>query len=173
MFRINFLVVLVGMLGLAACGGTKISALPVAKSNAMAIHSIALAPTGGLLADAVGIELANRGYNIVDSATVTSMMVRLNMNELEVQRPESLAKLKAQGIDAFLSVKSSGANDGQPQGASARVTSTDGGRLIAGVTWQNAWGGRVGSIADRTMRKGLNEAAVEIADALIKSLGPP
>jgi hypothetical protein len=94
------------------------------------------------------------------------MMVRLNMNEVEVQRPENLAKLKAQGIDAFLSVRASGAYDGQPQGASARVVSTGTGRLIAGVTWQNAWGGQAGSIADRTMRKGLNEASVEIANAL-------
>ena len=100
-------------------------------------------------------------------------MVRLNMNEVEVQRPENLSKFRAQGIDAFLSVRASGSYDGQPQGASARVVSTDNGRLLAGVTWQNAWGGMAGSIADRTMRKGLNEAAVEIANALINSLGSP
>ncbi len=164
------LALLAALMLLTSCGGSKISTVPVASAGGQNIHSIALAPNGGLLADAVGVELANRGYEIIDSASTSSMMVRLNMNEVEVQRPENLAKLKAQGIDAFLSVRASGAYDGQPQGASARVVSTATGRLIAGVTWQNAWGGQAGSIADRTMRKGLNEASVEIANALAAAM---
>jgi len=156
----------------AACGGTKISTLPAVSGNAGStpIRTIALAPNGGLLADAVGVELANRGYTIIDAADTSSMMVRLNMNEVEVQKPENMQKFKSQGIDAFLSVRANGGYDGQPQGASARVVSTDTGKLLAGVTWQNAWGGQAGSIADRTMRKGLNEAATEIAIALANAL---
>lgn len=63
--------------------------------------------------------------------------------EVEVQRPENLRKFKGQGVDAFLSVRASGSYDGQPQGASARVVSTESGKLLAGVTWQNAWGGKL------------------------------
>ncbi len=46
------------------------------------------------------------------------------------------------------------------------MTATEGGRVLAGVTWQNGWGGMGGSIADRTMRQDLSEAASNIAHAL-------
>ncbi|MCX7361242.1 MAG: hypothetical protein NTV97_05110 [Alphaproteobacteria bacterium] len=171
---IRFCVVAISFaLLLSGCGGTKISTLPATPAETLSspVRVIALAPNGGLLADAVGVELANRGYTVVDAADTSSMMVRFNMNEVEVQRPENLRKFRGQGIDAFLNVRASGAAyDGQPQGASARVVSTETGKLLAGVTWQNAWGGQMGSIADRTMRKGLNEAATEIANALAASL---
>ncbi len=61
--------------------------------------------------------------------------------------------------------------DGQPQSASVRVNSTRNGKIIAGVSWQNGWGGMAGSIADRTMRQDLTEAAVEITDSLVEQLG--
>jgi len=92
------------------------------------------------------------------------------MDEFEVATPQGLEKLQKKGIDAYLTVKGASAYDGQVQSASARASSTHTGRIIAGVSWQNGWGGRAGSIADRTMRKGLAEAAKEIADALAESL---
>jgi hypothetical protein len=94
------------------------------------------------------------------------MMIRLNLNEIEIARPEGLAKFKTQGIDAMLIVRAGGGYDQQPQSASARMTNTSTGQIIAGVTWQNGFGGAAGSPADRIMRKGLNEAAIEIANAL-------
>jgi len=94
------------------------------------------------------------------------MMIRLNLNEVEITRPEGLAKLKDQGIDAFLVVRGGGGYDEQPQSASARMNSTHNGQVLAGVTWQNGFGGAAGSPADRVMRKGLTEAAAEIATAL-------
>jgi hypothetical protein len=54
---------------------------------------------------------------------------------------------------------SSGGYDQQPQSASVRTVSTANGSMIAGVTWQNGFGGAEGSIADRVMRKGLSQAA--------------
>ena len=122
------------------------------------------------MADAVGIELAARGFNIVDTSQVSQILYRENMNEFQVSQPQGLKLLAGQGIDALLSVKASGAYDGQPEAASARVNDTRSGAVIAGVTWQNGWGGRQGSIADRAMRKGLNEAAAEIATALAPQL---
>lgn len=68
-------------------------------------------------------------------------MVRLNLNEIEITRPEGLAKLKDQGIDAFLKVRGAGRYDQQPQSASARINSTHNGKLLAGVTWQNGYAG--------------------------------
>ncbi|CAN7780840.1 hypothetical protein LJR296_007991 [Cupriavidus necator] len=127
---------------------------------------IALTPGGGLMADAVGVELANRGFTIIDPSSTSNMMIRLNLNEVEVAKPEGLTKLREQGIDALLIVRTVGGYDQQPQSASARMNSTQSGQLLAGVTWQNGYGGMAGSPADRVMRKGLSEAAIEIADAL-------
>jgi hypothetical protein len=42
--------------------------------------------------------------------------------------------------------------------------------VIGGVAWQNGWGGQAGSMADRTMRKDVIEAAREIADVLVKAI---
>jgi hypothetical protein len=98
-------------------------------------------------------------------------MVRLNLNEVEITRPEGLAKFRGQGVDAMLVVRGAGGYDDQPQSASARMTSTTNGVLIAGVTWQNGFGGQAGSMADRVMRKGLSQAAAEIASELSARVG--
>jgi hypothetical protein len=50
------------------------------------------------------------------------------------------------------------------------MTSTQTGEVLAGVTWQNGWGGMAGSISDRVMRKGLSEAASEISAALAERM---
>lgn len=151
---------------LSGCAASKISAVSAPNQIKHTVKVIAFAPGGGLIADAVGVELANRGFSIIDSATTSSMMIRLNLNEVEIARPEGLAKFREQGIDAMLVVRGGGGYDQQPQSASARMNSTTTGQVIAGVTWQNGFGGAAGSPADRIMRKGLNEAAVEIANAL-------
>jgi hypothetical protein len=52
------------------------------------------------------------------------------------------------------------------------VNSTRTSGMIGGINWKNSWGGMPGSPADMVMRKGLNEAAHEIAKALAKQLGP-
>ncbi len=104
------------------------------------VKAIALAPGAGLLADAVGVELSNRGFTVIDSASTSQMLVRLNLNEVEISTPQGLTKLKDQGIDAFLTVRAAG-EGGQPQSASARVNSTHTGQVMVGISWQNAWGG--------------------------------
>jgi len=163
-------VLLLATLLVSACGAARVSSVPVTGRATHPVTTIAMAPSGGLLADAVAVELSNRGYTVVDAADTSRMMVRLNLNEIDISRPEGLTKFSSQGIDAVLSVRAAGGYDGQPQSASARVMSTDTGRLIAGATWQNGWGGRAGSIADRTMRQGLEEASKQIADALAQNL---
>jgi hypothetical protein len=95
----------------------------VAPKPVVPVKVIAMDPGGGLLADAVGVELSNRDYTVIDSAETSKMMTRLGIDEVEVQMPEALSKLKAHGIDAWLTVKSAGGNDGSPQSASARMNS--------------------------------------------------
>lgn len=149
---------------LCACGGSKVT--KVGSPSSEPIKVIALDQGGGLFADAVGIQLANKGYVVLDTATTARLVMRLNLNEIEVNTPQGLGKMAEEGVDAYLVVKGAAGHDGQPESASARVSSTRSGRILAGVTWQNGWGGQAGSMADRTMRKGVNEAAEEIAGAL-------
>ena len=166
--RISLLLLSAGLLG--GCASSKLSSLPVSGQAKHAVKVIAFVPGGGLLADAVGVELSNRGFTVIDSATTSSMMVRFNLNEIEIARPEGLGRLRDQGIDAMLVVRSGGGYDQQPQNASARMNSTHNGQVLAGVTWQNGFGGVAGSPADRVMRKGLSEAASEIAAALAERI---
>ena len=151
---------------IGGCASSKISSVPIASQTKHTVKVIAFAPGGGLLADAVGVELSNRGFAVIDSSTTSSMMTRLNLNEVEITRPDGLAKLRDQGIDAMLVVRGGGGYDENPQSASARMNSTHNGQVLAGVTWQNGFGGAAGSPADRVMRKGLTDAAAEIAAAL-------
>jgi hypothetical protein len=60
--------------------------------------------------------------------------------------------------------------DGKPQSASVRLNSTKTGAIVAGVSWQNGWGGQAGSMADRMQRKDLADAADEIARNIAKNL---
>lgn len=155
---------------LTACSGSRVSAVKNGNPPAHAIRAIAFAPGGGLMADAVGVELANRGYVVIDTAQVTGIIGRIGLNEIELQQPAGLQAMREQGIDALLSVRSASGPDGTPQSASARMTSTHTGQVISGATWQNGWGGMQGSIADRVMRQDLGEAAEKIADSLTASL---
>lgn len=128
---------------------------------------IALAPSGGVMADAIGIELFNRGWTVIDTAQMSNMMLRYNMTEIELSKPENLQILKDQGIDGVLVVRSVVGYDGRPQSAVARINSTKSwGEIIAGVSWENGWGGQAGSIMDRSKRKDITGAAREIVDAL-------
>jgi hypothetical protein len=131
---------------------------------------IALAPSGGVLADAIGVELVNRGYNVVDTQETTNLLTRMNLDEMEVMQPQRITQLRERGIDAVLAVRTAAGPDGRPQSASVRLNSTYSAKVIGGVAWQNGWGGQAGSMADRTMRKDVIEAAREIADVLVKAI---
>lgn len=161
---------LLGVLLVAGCGTSQTSSLPT--THGATVKTIAMMPGGGLLADAVAVELSARGFRIVDSAATSSLIVRLKLNEVEIAQAAGLSKFKSQGVDAVLVVRSVGGQDQQPQSASARMSSTETGALIAGVTWQNGFGGQAGSIADRVMRKGLAQAATEIASELAARVSP-
>jgi hypothetical protein len=151
-------------LALAGCSLARVST--AGSGSPIPIKTIAMMPGGGLMADAVAVELANKGFTIIDAASTSSMISRVNAKELEISNPESLSRIRAQGVDAILNVRGAVSTDGEPQSASARMTSTHNNMLIAGVTWQNARAGQEGSIADRTVKKGLSDAAAQIANEL-------
>jgi hypothetical protein len=122
------------------------------------------------LADAIGVELANRGYTVIDTQETSALLVRFNASELEILSPRSLSGLRDQGIDGVLAVKAAFSRDDRPQSASVRLNSTYTSQVLAGVSWQNGWGGGSGSIADRVMRKDIADAAREIVDSLVQRL---
>ncbi len=158
----------VAIIGLAGCIGSQVSTIPAQVSHP--VGTIALMPGGGLFADAIGVEISARGFRVIDTATTSSLMVRLNLNEIEVTRPQGLSKLQDEGIDAILFSRSASGYDGRPQSASTRLTSTHSGQVLAGIVWQNARAGAIGSVADGFARKGLSQAVTEVADALMKTI---
>jgi hypothetical protein len=170
--RVTLALVIPLIVGLSACGGSKVSSLGAVPSS-ISVGAIALDPAGGLLADAVGVELAAGGFMIIDTSQTSHLAMRVGLDEGEIMLPRGLQALAAEGGDGLLTVRAEAGYDRRPQSASARLTSTTDGRLLSGVTWQNGWGGKAGSIADRQMRKDLNEAATEIAEALSSRLSPP
>lgn len=152
------------------CASSRVSTPSALAPLAHAVNRVALAPSGGLLADAVGIEIFGQGITVIDTQETSSLLVRTGLTETEVMSPQSLSLLREQGIDAFLVVRSADGYDGRPQSATARAVSTHDGSLVAAVTWQNGRGGAAGSAADGMMRKDLTEAAQEIASALASQL---
>ncbi len=94
------------------------------------------------------------------------------LQEFEWTTTKGFEFLREMGIEAVLTARSVNGEDGTPESASVRVTDTANGQILAGITWQNGWGGQRGSVADRTMRKTLTQAANEIAQELLKRIQP-
>src|SRR3989344_4038094 len=134
------------------------------------IRSIALMPSGGALADAIGIELLNYGFEIIDTGKLTNLMIRFNLTEIEITQPQHMVRLADDGIDTILLVKSVAGYDNRPQSASVKVVLTRSGKVIGGATWQNGKGGAPGSHADQSARVDLSAAANQIASSLCKVL---
>ena len=155
------------IVALTACVGAKISTPQQVPPLSHPVQSIAFSPSGGVMADAVGTELFNQGFNIFDTRQTSSLMIRYNLNELEVMRPSALAD---EGIDAFLVVRTVAGYDGKPESVSVRAVSPRTGEVVAALTWQTGHGGQAGSILDRAKRKGMVDAAAQIGKALAKQL---
>lgn len=159
--RTLFLLLLLWLV--AACASSKMSVTSHPQAQSKVVSRVAIAPGSGVLGEAIGVELFNSGLTIVNSNEALTIIGRLGLKEFELTSAKGYAALREAGIDSVLAAQSVFAMDGTPESASIRITATDRGEIIAGITWQNGWGGQRGSIADRTMRKNLSEAAREIA----------
>jgi hypothetical protein len=124
------------------------------------LKTIALAPNGGIFADVVGIELAGRGYTIVDTGATWALLLLMQQTQEALFSPEVMARLKEHGIDAVLVVQKTDGKDGLPQTVHMRLHSTQSLAEVGGVDWQNSW-----------IRRGVLESAQEIA-AAISQEGP-
>ena len=161
---------LVGVIALSGCAGSKFTMITPARALAAPISTVALAPSGGPLADAVGVSLLNYGVRIFDTQQTSNLLIRSNLNEEEVMEPQNLALIAARGIDAILFVRTVAGYDDKPQSASIRLVHTEDGLLVGGLAWQNGKGGVAGSPLDRMQRKDIVDAGEEIAEALAEQM---
>ena len=161
--NISILVLLV--LFATGCATSKLS---ISKPDVLphSVNSIALMPSGGVMAEAIGIELLNHGVRVFDTATTTSLMARVNLTEAEIASPQNIRLMADEGVDALLVVKTVAGYDNRPESATARLISTRTGELLVGATWNNGKGGAKGSPADGVMRTNLSKAASKIADGI-------
>jgi thiazole synthase ThiGH ThiG subunit len=134
------------------------------------IERVALMPSGGPLADAIGINLLSYSIDVIDTSTTTGILARLNLNEFEINNPQNIRLLSEQGIDTILIVKTVAGYDGRPNSATARLVDTKSGRLLIGATWENGKGGAKGSAADGMMRQNINSAAQTLSNAIGRAL---
>ena len=170
--RISGAVVLVALSSqLIGCASQSMAISRSANPAAKNVKRIALMPGGGVLAEAVGIQLMSLGFDIVDMSVATNTAARLNINEFEYAQPANLKDLANKyGVDCVLIVKSVGGYDGKPNSAAARLLETRTGSLLAGVTWQNGKGGAQESPADNLMRSDVSTAAKKMAGGIASTL---
>jgi len=90
--RLFFICLIFGAVG---CATSKVGEIGFAAPGQIGIKTIALAPSGGLLADAIGVDLANRGYTVIDTQQTSALLARVNMTEIEVMSPKSLSTLSS------------------------------------------------------------------------------
>lgn len=172
MIKRQFLVLLAAI-SLFGCASSKITSIPAATPPSHQVKTIAIQPKAGAVTEAIAVEFSNKGFEVIDSPSMAKLLDRLAMSELDTGKPEGMSKLRAEGIDAYFTIRGVIAKDGRPINATARLTSLHTGKVLSAVTWENGWGGQAGSIADRNMRKGVTEAAAEIAGAVVKDIPQP
>ena len=168
--KTKIFVILITLLLIGGCATSKISRVNKSLKVSHEVKTIALSPEENVIADAIGIELFNRGIRIIDSNETTEMMLQAGIKTLKFIGRKSLRKLKEKGIDAYMTVHGYMTSEGNPGSLSVRLTSTHTGEIIAGISWQSGWGGMRGSIAHNIMTSNINDAAEEIADEIILRL---
>ena len=162
----KFTALIITTILLSGCATSSVSVNSSSSADFSQIKKVALMPSGGPLADAIGIELLAYGLDVIDTSTTTGLLARLNLNELAVNEPQNIRLLSEKGIDTILIVKSAAGYDGKPNSATARLVDTQSGSLLIGATWQNGKGGAMNSPADGMMRSNISTAAKSIAEAL-------
>lgn len=152
------------------CAAPRINVIPNANLRKGQIRTIAIAPTGDMLADAVGLELMQLGLRVIDSGIIKNLLLRAGLAETDISNPDFLSSLSEDGIDAIIITNAVAGYDGRPQNVTVKVVLTINGELAAGATWQNGYGGAQGSAMDRDFRSDFAAAAKQIANALAKPL---
>ena len=147
------------------CAGTKLASSGDG-THSQPVKTIVVVPGGGVLADALAVELSGAGFKVVDSNQMSDVLGRL-LEGRDSLTPQNLEALRTAGVDAYMTVRAILHND-LPQSASVLVCSTRSGEVLAGVSWQNGWTSPYPGI--KNLRKDFVEAAREISRELNKRL---
>jgi len=116
------------------------------------ITAIYVGGSGGILAEAIGLEFAHYGLAVVSEGIPGDGVV-----------PDG-------GIGVLDIEWTFALHDGNPNTVIAKVTALGSGVMLAGVSWTNARAGAAGSAADVIVRKTTTTAAQEIAAALVRQI---
>lgn len=156
---------------LNACGGSRVTATVSSLSTGHPpLRRLAVTPGGGVFADAVGLQLAGRGHAVLTGREVAAILIQDSLALTEVLTTDGLKALRSRGVDAVLVIDSVIDPAGRVRRALVKLTSAHSGGVVAGFSWENAWGGVPGSAADQIMRKDMPAAATEVADVLTRQL---
>ena len=156
------LLALILLLQGSGCAAGRVLAVGNFQALELPQKTIALAPPGGVFADLIGLALSGKGYAIIDTGTTAALLVLLQRSADDLLSPQSLGLFKERGIDAVLVTQKIDGEDGLPQTVHMRLYSTDRMDEVGGIDWENSW-----------VRRGVLEAAQEIATALVQHSKPP
>ncbi len=158
------------ILSASGCAGAKLTEMIRPPYSGPQVQSIAIDPRGGIMGEEIATYLNNGNLKVFDSDQTIQIVRQAGIDEFHINSPEGLEELRNRGVDALLIVKTMIGWDGKPQMVSARLINTHTSEVITGLSWENGWGGNFGSIADRTMRKSVPEAARQISASLLNRI---
>jgi len=142
---------------LVGCSTSRVSST-TRISETLPSNKIAVAP-GSVLADAVGVELFQYGYDVVPASMVDVVVGKKYwISNSDFLTPQNMSKLRAKGIGSLLVIRSSSEYGGVPQAAVVRLIDTSNLETLAAVNWQG----------DSTLSSELVKAAAQIASELRK-----
>lgn len=133
-----------GWIGLAAlvlgaCASPATVSNPYVATAVAPVRTLALAPGGGALGDAVAAFLAAEGFTVLPAAETAALMAQGGVRNLSARPIGGFGFLSDRGIDAVLEVQ--GVAPGETvRVATAFVARVPDGRRIAESQWTNRFG---------------------------------
>jgi hypothetical protein len=152
----------------AGCAGARLADTVRSDYSGPAIRTVAVAPGGGLVAEAVAARLQMERIAVMGPSETISVLEQAGLTRAQVAGEAGFQELVKHDVDALLVIRSLYGWDGHPQSVSVRLISTRTAEVITGFAWENGWGGDLGSVADRIMRRDSAEAAHQIVAGLLE-----
>lgn len=120
---------------ITGCTSTeKMTAEDAVRPPPPSLNVIAVAPTG-LLAEAVGSELFQKGYQIIPAAQVSTMIQQAFPGETYLLSPRVLSFLRSKGVQSVLLVTSRSSYGQVPSDAVVQIISTFDGSTLAATNF--------------------------------------
>lgn len=153
------------LLGLIGCTGAQVKSNFAASIANKPQYRLASA-SDSILADAIGSELLQYGFVVVERSRLSAVLDELKLNMNGVLLPENLKKVgRILNVDAlFFTTAYFDANFGSKIGtASVKLVDVESGELLGGINYQNGSGCAAGSPCDSGMKESMPDTAAKIA----------